>query len=171
VIADSAQESGRSNPDLGFDPPSPPPGRSIPLRTVAVACGVPVLLLAMFIALYASGLIRDERRADYCAAYAPVSADLDLFDHLASALGQADPSVVLTAVTDLRGQLDDLVDRPSTKAITSSLAAMTDYLRQVELAARRHDAATLTDLAGQLDSFTADRQEFLRQSAEYCRYR
>jgi hypothetical protein len=139
---------------------------------VTIAIGVPLLLAALFVVLYATGVLRDEQRADYCAVWAPLSAELASFDVLADDLEAADPTVVLTSVMQVRELVNQMTAQPSTSAIEAELEAMTEYLRSVELAARRHDSASLTELAGQFDtSFTTHRQEFLRLSAEYCRYR
>jgi hypothetical protein len=138
---------------------------------VAIALGVPLALSLLFVILYTTGLIRDERRADYCAVYAPVSADLSLFDNFAADLAEGRPSAVLTTTLELRQRIDALTDQPSTALIHDRLAAMTDYLRRVELAARAHDPEALAELSTRLPVFAANRQQFLNYSAEYCRYR
>jgi hypothetical protein len=155
-------------------PPAPPERRRnkpAPLRIVAVAVGVPVLLAVLFVVLYATGVIRDERRAGYCAVYSPLSADLGRFDQFATDLAGGDPATVYTSVAAVREQLDPLIAAPSSAVIQNRLTTMRAFLREADLAARRHDAAALAELNGRIESFVADRREFVRQSAEYCRYR
>jgi hypothetical protein len=151
--------------------PRPRRHRAAPARIIGIAVGVPLLLCAVFVALYLTGAIRDEQRANYCAVYAPVSADLQLFEGFAADLQAGDPRTVIASSMNLRARLDALADLPSTDVIESRLRTMDEFLLEVEIAARAHNEETLAALAARLDSFTADRREFLRQSAEYCRYR
>ncbi|MDR1806426.1 MAG: hypothetical protein LBR33_00665 [Propionibacteriaceae bacterium] len=168
---------GELAPSTTLEEPAPAPAapkkrnKAAPGRIVAIAVGVPVLLCLLFVVLYSKGVIRDEQRANYCAVYAPLSADLSVFSAFGDDLAEGDPATVIAAVTAVRAELDQLSAKPSTPVIENRLKTMTDYLREVEVAARAHDDAQLAALNDRLVTFTSDRQEFLRQSAEYCRYR
>jgi hypothetical protein len=146
-------------------------GKTAPLRIVAIAVGVPAALCALFVILYTTGVIRDEQRANYCAVYTPLSTDLGEFDQFARDLGGGDPTTIIASVAAARQPVDALLAQPSSAVIVNRLTTMRSFLRETELAARAHDASALADLNGRIESFVADRREFTRQSAEYCRYR
>jgi hypothetical protein len=142
-----------------------------PVRIVAIALGVPLILTILFIVLYAAGVLRDENRAKYCAVYAPVSADLQPLDDFEAAVAAGDIVTIIQAVNPLGESLHHLRATAADPAIRSRLKTMNEYVIAVELAARTHDADELAALAAGIGVFQADRKEFLRESAEYCRYR
>ncbi|MDR1512860.1 MAG: hypothetical protein LBS56_05170 [Propionibacteriaceae bacterium] len=151
--------------------PGPKRRRNRPARMLAVGLGVPLLVSAVFVVLYATGVIRDGHRADYCAGYTPISTDLGRFDAFARDLQAGDPVTAMATIAELRAQVDELAALPSSPVIENRLDTMTAFLLEAEVAARAHDGEAMAELADRLASFAADRQEFIVQSAEYCRYR
>jgi hypothetical protein len=171
MTKDEAEPGGAAQSPAATLARQPKRHKPAPARIVAIALGVPLLLTLLFVILYATGVIRDERRADYCANYAPVSADLGLFDNFADDLAAGDPATIIASVSKLRLSLGSLGGQASTAVIQDRLHTMVTYLQRVELAARAHDDLALAELNDQITAFASDRHQFLNHSAEYCRYR
>ncbi|MDR1448962.1 MAG: hypothetical protein LBI84_01945 [Propionibacteriaceae bacterium] len=154
------------------EPGEQPGGRPRWVRNLAIGIGVPLAATAIFVTLVVTGVIRDSQRAAYCSVYAEASAPLvPLYSEVEEALVLGDPGAVLSVVLDLRSHIDALDAAPSTHRIDARLRSMTAYLQRVEVAARARDEEGLADLALEQASFRSDRQAFLIESAEYCRYR
>jgi hypothetical protein len=142
------------------------------VRNLAIGLGVPLVVAAIFVALVVTDVIRDGQRADYCAVYADTSAPLvPLYSELEEALAAGDAVTILFVVLAVRENIDPLDETPATPRIDARLRSMNDYLRRVELAARARDQVALDDLAFNIGLFRANRQGFLVESSEYCRYR
>jgi hypothetical protein len=136
---------------------------------LGIAIGVPLLAIAVFIGLVASGVVQDRSKRDYCRSWNQLASELGEDQaRFAAAVADGDRTALDQIALHLIEDLEALSAPARATGLEAPVEAMLDHLRAQRIALAERDEARLSELANQVDQFVSQSQELLAASVRAC---